>query len=139
MSSIDYMIASYGPYASSATAGNAFARDGLAGAASLYSTPSKFIIVLSCILSLTSSREVYDALGLEWATSFLGFVAIAVTIPIYIFYVKGPAIRARSKFAMSLAHEKGVGKGVGDDDGKAEVGRQEARDEFGADHREVEV
>lgn len=40
MSSIDYMVASYGPFSSSASAGNAFARDGLAGAASLYATPS---------------------------------------------------------------------------------------------------
>jgi len=40
-SSIDYMIASYGDYAASATGGNDLARDFLAGVAALYSTPCK--------------------------------------------------------------------------------------------------
>ena len=41
MATIDYMIASYGPYAASATGGNGFARDFLAGVAAMYSAPSK--------------------------------------------------------------------------------------------------
>lgn len=41
MATIDYMVASYGPYAASATGGNALARDFLAGIAAMYSTPSK--------------------------------------------------------------------------------------------------
>lgn len=40
-SSIDYMIAAYGPYAASATGGNDLARDFLAGIAALYSHPCK--------------------------------------------------------------------------------------------------
>ena len=40
-SSVDYQIAAYGEYAASATGGNDFARDFLAGIAVLYSTPSK--------------------------------------------------------------------------------------------------
>lgn len=47
-SSIDYMIAAYGPYAASATGGNDLARDFLAGIAALYSTPCK-----SCVFSLS--------------------------------------------------------------------------------------
>jgi hypothetical protein len=39
MATIDYMIASYGLYTSSATGGNAFARDLLAGIAAMYSAP----------------------------------------------------------------------------------------------------
>ena len=42
MATIDYMIASYGPYAASATGGNGFARDFLAGVAAMYSVPSMF-------------------------------------------------------------------------------------------------
>lgn len=38
-SSIDYMIAAYGPYAASATGGNDLARDFLAGIAALYAHP----------------------------------------------------------------------------------------------------
>lgn len=41
MATIDYMIASYGPYAAYATGGNGFARDFLAGIAAMYSMPSK--------------------------------------------------------------------------------------------------
>jgi hypothetical protein len=41
MATIDYMIASYGPYSASATGGNALARDFLAGIAAMYSVPSK--------------------------------------------------------------------------------------------------
>lgn len=42
MATIDYMIASYGPYSASATGGNALARDFLAGVAAMYSTPSEY-------------------------------------------------------------------------------------------------
>ena len=41
MATIDYMVASYGPYSASATGGNALARDFLAGIAAMYSVPSK--------------------------------------------------------------------------------------------------
>ena len=43
MATIDYMVASYGPYSASATGGNALARDLLAGIAALYATPRKYI------------------------------------------------------------------------------------------------
>ncbi|KAL2005596.1 hypothetical protein VTN00DRAFT_10089 [Thermoascus crustaceus] len=91
MATIDYMIASYGPFAASATGGNALARDLLAGIAAMYSTP------------------MYSNIGklhLEWASTILGCVAIIVTIPIYIFYWKGPYIRERSKFAQTLASDR---------------------------------
>lgn len=41
MATIDYMVAAYGPYAASATGGNGFARDFLAGIAAMYSVPRK--------------------------------------------------------------------------------------------------
>jgi hypothetical protein len=41
MATIDYMIASYGPYSASATGGNALARDFLAGVAAMYSVPCR--------------------------------------------------------------------------------------------------
>ncbi len=95
MATIDYMIASYGPYSASATGGNALARDFLAGVAAMYSVP------------------MYEGFGgkgykyhLEWPTTFLAIMAIFVTIPIYIFYWKGPAIRKKSKFAQELASDR---------------------------------
>lgn len=43
---------------------------------------------------------------LEWPSTFLGFMAILFTIPIYIFYWKGPIIREKSPFAQTLASDR---------------------------------
>ncbi|KAM9929292.1 hypothetical protein OXX59_001290 [Metschnikowia pulcherrima] len=92
MSTIDYMVAAYGPYSASATGGNGFARDFLAGIAALFAAP------------------MYENIGhkyhLQWASTLLGCIAILVMIPIYVFYWKGPQIRAKSKFAQVLAADK---------------------------------
>ena len=76
----------------SATGGNALARDFLAGIAALYSTP---------FYSNVDSRY-----KLEIPTTILACLAFLVTIPIYIFYWKGPIIRERSKFAQTLASDQ---------------------------------
>jgi hypothetical protein len=39
---------------------------------------------------------------LEYASTILACLAAVVTLPIYVFYKKGPEIRAKSKFAQSL-------------------------------------
>jgi MFS family permease len=92
MATIDYMVAAYGPYSASATGGNGFARDFLAGIATMYSTP------------------MYENIGskyhLQWASTLLGCVGFLVMIPIYVFYWKGPEIRAKSKFAQQLAADR---------------------------------
>ena len=99
MATIDYMIASYGPYSASATGGNGMSRDFLAGIAAMYSTPFYEVIP--------------GKYTLEWPTTILGFIAIFVTIPIYIFYWKGPTIRAKSKFAQVLAADGKAAGGTG--------------------------
>lgn len=86
-SSIDYMTAAYGPYAASATGGNDLARDFLAGIAAMYSGPM---------------YENIPGKPLEYATTILACIAVLVTLPIYVFYKKGPQIREKSKFAQSL-------------------------------------
>lgn len=92
MATIDYMVAAYGPYSASATGGNGFARDFLAGIATMYSTP------------------MYQNMGgeyhLQWASTLLGCVGFLVLIPIYVFYWKGPEIRAKSKFAQELEADR---------------------------------
>ncbi|KAL9035086.1 MAG: hypothetical protein Q9214_006752 [Letrouitia sp. 1 TL-2023] len=94
MATIDYMIASYGPYSASATGGNGFARDFLAGIAAMYSMPFY--------------EHFHGRYQLEWPSLILGFLALIVTIPIYIFYWKGPEVRARSKFAQTLACDRKI-------------------------------
>ncbi|KAI0033653.1 major facilitator superfamily domain-containing protein [Vararia minispora EC-137] len=91
MATIDYMVASYGPYSASATGGNGFARDFLAGIAAMYATP---------MYSNIPGRP------LEYATTILACIGVLVVIPVYIFYWNGPKIRAKSKFAMTLASER---------------------------------
>lgn len=94
MATIDYMVAAYGPYSASATGGNGFARDFLAGISAMYATP------------------LYNNIGhkfhLQWASTLLGCIAVFVAIPIYIFYWKGPYIRSKSKFAQTLAADRKV-------------------------------
>jgi hypothetical protein len=47
-------------------------------------------------------------LRLATPSLILGGIAFFVTIPIYVFYLKGPAIRERSKFARSIATDRKV-------------------------------
>ena len=92
MATIDYMVASYGPYSASATGGNGFARDFLAGIAAMYSTPFY--------------EKVGTTYKLEYPSTILACLAVVVTVPIYIFYWKGPIVRERSKFAQTLASDR---------------------------------
>ncbi|OVF10233.1 putative multidrug resistance protein [Clavispora lusitaniae] len=106
MSTIDYMVAAYGPYSASATGGNGFARDFLAGIAAMYSEPM--------YTNIGKKRH------LQWASTLLGCIAFLVSIPIYIFYWKGPQIRERSKFAQTLAADKKLRDTVSSDEEEEE-------------------
>lgn len=103
MATIDYMVASYGPYSASATGGNALARDFLAGIAALYSTPF---------------YGYFKGYQLEYPSTVLACIAFVVTIPIYVFYWKGPWIREKSKFAQTLASDRKAKGGRGSVAGK---------------------
>jgi hypothetical protein len=91
-SSVDYMIAAYGPYSASATGGNAFARDFLAGISAMYAAPLY--------------RNLSDTRPSEYATTLLACLSCLIVVPIYIFYWKGPEIRKASKFASILAEDR---------------------------------
>ncbi|OAQ71770.1 MFS multidrug transporter [Purpureocillium lilacinum] len=93
MSTISYMLAAYGPYSASATGGNGFARDLLAGIAALYSTP-------------LYTNIAPNGLHLEYASTILACLAFVVTMPVYLIYWKGPWLREKSKFAQSLAADR---------------------------------
>lgn len=81
---IDYMVECYGPYSASATGGNGFARDFLAGICAIYTKP------------------MFDNLGIQKTYFVLFAFAALFCIPVYVFYWKGPEVRARSKFAKKL-------------------------------------
>ncbi|CUM65893.1 uncharacterized protein PRCAT00003543001 [Priceomyces carsonii] len=124
MSTIDYMVAAYGPYSASATGGNGFARDLLSGVSAMYSTP------------------MYTNIGhkrhLQWASTILGCIAIIVALPIYVFYWKGPYIRDKSKFAQTLAADRKLTDIGSDSEEEVEVTEEEAEKEAAA-RREQEM
>lgn len=49
-----------------------------------------------------ATRPMYDALGVAWACSLLGFVALAMAAIPFVFIKHGRSIRARSPFAQQL-------------------------------------
>lgn len=92
MATIDYMICAYGPYSASATGGNGWARDFLAGILTVPATP------------FYSNIGVEKGKNLEYASTILFCIAFVLVIAIYIIYWKGPVLRKRSPFAQSLQH-----------------------------------
>ncbi|KAK0279322.1 hypothetical protein LTS00_013427 [Friedmanniomyces endolithicus] len=91
MATIDYMVAAYGPYSASATGGNGFCRDFLAGIAALYATPFYTSIAKGTRWQLTVPSLILSA------------IALVGTLPVYYFYVRGEDARNKSKYAKQLA------------------------------------
>lgn len=91
MATIDYMICAYGPYSASATGGNGWSRDFLAGVLTVPATP------FYSNINASSNRNLSDASWILFAISCLLVCAV------YVIYWKGPYLRKRSPFAQSLA------------------------------------
>ncbi|KAK5093431.1 hypothetical protein LTR70_004792 [Exophiala xenobiotica] len=88
MATIDYMICAYGPYSASATGGNGWARDFLAGVLTLPATPF------------------FENIGdnpLAYASTILFCISALLVCAVYVIYYYGPTLRARSPFAQQLA------------------------------------
>ncbi|KAJ5994545.1 hypothetical protein N7451_010269 [Penicillium sp. IBT 35674x] len=88
MATIDYMICAYGPYSASATGGNGWSRDFLAGVLTIPATPF--------FTNIGSTDHV------EWACTILFFISLVLVAAVYVIYWKGPALRKRSPFAQQL-------------------------------------
>lgn len=100
-------------YAASATGGNDFARDFLAGIAALYSIPM--------------FENIGDTYSYEYASTILACISLLVTLPIYFFYRKGPAIRERSPFAKKVMEETRQRKLLQSAGGAEKLGSEETR------------
>ncbi|KAF1980206.1 MFS general substrate transporter [Bimuria novae-zelandiae CBS 107.79] len=85
---IDYMVASYGEYSASATGGNGFARDFLAGMCALY------------------TGKMYKNLGIRNSQLVLFGLAAVLCVPVWIFYWHGSWLREKSRFAAELNSKK---------------------------------
>ena len=88
MATIDYMICAYGPYSASATGGNGWARDFLAGVLTIPATPF--------FTNIGGKQHLQDASTILFAISFV------LVIAVYVIYYYGPTLRARSPFAQQL-------------------------------------
>ncbi|KAM3499643.1 hypothetical protein MY10362_007112 [Beauveria mimosiformis] len=91
MATIDYMICAYGPYSASATGGNGWARDFLAGVLTIPAVP------FFSNIGKSSGRN------LEYASTILFCISFVLVIAVYVIYWKGPVLRHRSPFAQQLA------------------------------------
>jgi hypothetical protein len=89
MATIDYMICAYGPYSASATGGNGWARDFLAGVLTLPATP---------FFSNIGGKN-----HLAYASTILFAISLLLVVSVYVIYWKGPVLRARSPFAQQLS------------------------------------
>jgi MFS family permease len=86
---IDYMVAAYGgTFSASATGGNGFMRDVLAGICSFYTGP------------------MYKNLGVRNSTWVLFVISVLVCIPVFFIFKYGVTIRANSKYAERIQRER---------------------------------
>ncbi|OQE32170.1 hypothetical protein PENSTE_c001G10171 [Penicillium steckii] len=92
MATIDYMICAYGPYSASATGGNGWARDFLAGVLTIPATPF--------FENIGGERH------LEYASTILFCISVPLVVAVYIIYWKGPVLRKRSPFAQRLSEAR---------------------------------
>ncbi|KAF2159034.1 hypothetical protein M409DRAFT_30452 [Zasmidium cellare ATCC 36951] len=93
MATIDYMICAYGPYSASATGGNGWARDFLAGVLTIPATP------------FFSNIGADSGNNLEYASTILACISAVLVAAVYAVYYYGPRLRKRSPFAQRLADE----------------------------------
>ncbi|KAF2175775.1 MFS general substrate transporter [Zopfia rhizophila CBS 207.26] len=91
MATIDYMICAYGPYSASATGGNGWSRDFLAGVLTLPATPF--------YQNIPSSSNPNH---LAYTSTILFCIAFCLVAAVYVIYWKGPVLRKRSPFAQQL-------------------------------------
>lgn len=89
MATIDYMICAYGPYSASATGGNGWSRDFLAGVLTLPATPFY--------------TNIGGADHLAFASTILACISCLLVLSVYVIYFKGPVLRKRSPFAQELS------------------------------------
>ncbi|CAM1508619.1 Fc.00g054670.m01.CDS01 [Cosmosporella sp. VM-42] len=102
MATIDYMICAYGPYSASATGGNGWSRDFLAGVLTVPALP----------FFQNIGKE--SGKNLEYASTILFCISFVLVVAVYVIYWKGPELRKRSPFAQKLADARNEQTAAGD-------------------------
>ena len=96
MATIDYMVAAYGEFAASATGGNGFARDFLAGILTWAAQPFYQNI----------GASIGGSFHLQIPSGILAVVSLFLVGSVYVVYYRGPVLREKSPFALSIVHER---------------------------------
>lgn len=60
--------------------------------------PMLQLIILGLAAFPLFGRQLYNGLGYHWASSLLGFVAVAMAPLPYVFFRVGPQVRRQSRF-----------------------------------------
>ncbi|KFY00069.1 hypothetical protein V495_01218 [Pseudogymnoascus sp. VKM F-4514 (FW-929)] len=89
MATIDYMVCAYGPYSASATGGNGWSRDFLAGVLTVPATPF--------------FQNIGGKNHLPYAFTILFCISLLLVVAVYVIYYRGPELRKRSPFAQQLS------------------------------------
>jgi MFS family permease len=92
--SLMFSFAAYGPYSASATGGNGFCRDALAGFAALYAAPMYSNIAPGTKWQLTAPSLILAGIG------------AALCVPVFVFFFFGEWFRKNSKFAQNLEEKR---------------------------------
>ena len=85
---LNYLTDAYEVYAASAMAASSFCRS-----------------LFGALLPL-AAKPMYDTLGVNWASSLLGFISLAMTVIPFIFFKYGDRIRGNSAFCRQLKENK---------------------------------
>ncbi|RMJ22871.1 multidrug transporter [Aspergillus sp. HF37] len=93
MATIDYMVCAYGPYSASATGGNGFARDLMAGVLTIPAVP---------FFQNIGGKQHHFA----YASTILFCIAVPLVASVFVIYYYGPKMRERSPFAQQLSNER---------------------------------
>lgn len=132
---MNYLIDAYTIYAASVLAANSVLRSLFGATFPLFTT------------------QMYNNLGIHWASSIPAFLALACVPFPFLFYKYGEKIRAKCKYAAEAKRQMDELKGSGDDDGdetegegedvtrgeeKVHIGREDVNDKMLHDGGEVQ-
>lgn len=98
-----FLVEAYPVYAASALGANAFTRLAAGAAFPLFGVQSKFDLSVFTVEQMltVACPTVYESLGVGWASSLLGFLALAAAPFPFLLIKYGKRIRGASKFARS--------------------------------------
>nr|POE65929.1 putative transporter c36.03c [Quercus suber] len=99
----NYIIDVYMMFANSAIAANTFVRSAVGAAFPMLGEPESLLLAnIFLCADWSAATFMYGDLGVKWATTLLGFIAVALMPVPVLFFIYGPRIRKMSRFAPQM-------------------------------------